>query len=116
MLVADAVGFLPKTVEVSISDSVVVPDLFMEFDPGQSLEGSVELVQGQPAVGVTLVLRHTNGMVRRVDSDEQGRYSIGGLLTGEHMLRVRIESAPMIDPIKVSIGRGVNRFDVQPER
>ena len=114
-LIVDHDVYLPASEEIVIDDSRVLTDIRIDLDAGERLTGTVTLTGGVEGAGVTVILRSLDGVVRRAQTDELGRYEITGLLKGRYSFLMRVSGISVAERQEVTIDEGENHFDFRAE-
>ena len=77
------------------------------------MSGKVSYEEGRAAAaGVTLIFTDQQGLNKLVRTDDRGRYSATGFMTGTYGVRVRAGNSN-IPPQTFNVSRGTNKFDYE---
>jgi hypothetical protein len=85
----------------------------VRLDPGETVTGKVSYQEGRETpAGVTLIFTDQQGLNKMVSTDERGRYSATGFMSGTYNVRARLGDSRTA-PQTFSVGRGANKFDYE---
>lgn len=92
-LVANAPGFAPARMNLSVEEGKTLSDVVVELETGVRLTGRVTGPNGAPLADATVVIQPSptgsfamTGTPRRTRTDANGEYSMDGLLAGEETI------------------------------
>ena len=106
-------AFLPYVSRVSIRESRGIRPETVRLDPGETVTGKVSYQEGRETpAGVTLIFTDQQGLNKMVSTDERGRYSATGFMSGTYNVRARLGDSRTA-PQTFSVGRGANKFDYE---
>ena len=106
-------AFLPYVSRVSIRESRGIRPETVRLDPGETVSGKVSYQEGRETpAGVTLIFTDQQGLNKMVNTDERGRYSATGFMSGTYSVRARLGDSRTA-PQTFSVGRGANKFDYE---
>lgn len=103
--------FLPSQEKVRVDDSRVIRELAIQLSPGEKLTGEVRLSDGNAAIGISVVLRSADGLVRRGETDGLGQYEVTGLLPGSYRVDFRERAREVAESQNIEIDSGINQFN-----
>ena len=93
-LVANAPGFAPARMNVSVEEGKALDDVVVELEAGVRLTGRVTGPNGAPLADATVGVQPSptgsfamTGSLRRTSTDANGEYSLDGLLAGEETIQ-----------------------------
>ena len=106
-------AFLPYVARVSVREDRGIRPETVRLDPGETVTGKVSYEEGRAAAaGVTLIFTDQQGLNKLVRTDDRGRYSATGFMTGTYGVRVRAGNSN-IPPQTFNVSRGANKFDYE---
>ncbi|MBK36192.1 MAG: hypothetical protein CME26_11780 [Gemmatimonadetes bacterium] len=106
-------AFLPYVSRVSVREDRGIRPETVRLDPGETVSGKVSYEEGRAAAaGVTLIFTDQQGLNKLVRTDDRGRYSATGFMTGTYGVRVRAGNSN-IPPQTFNVSRGTNKFDYE---
>ena len=106
-------AFLPYVSRVSIRESRGIRPETVRLDPGETVSGKVSYQEGRETpAGVTLIFTDQQGLNKMVSTDERGRYSATGFMSGTYNVRARLGDSRTA-PQTFSVSRGSNKFDYE---
>ena len=106
-------AFLPHVSRVSIRESRGIRPETVRLDPGETVTGKVSYQEGRETpAGVSLIFTDQQGLNKMVSTDERGRYSATGFMSGTYNVRARLGDSRTA-PQTFSVSRGSNKFDYE---
>jgi len=95
-LVANAAGFAPARLNLSVEEGKTLSDVVIELEQGVRLTGRVTGPNGTPLADAMVGIQPSptgsfamTGQMRRTTTDSSGEYTLDGLIAGEETIRVQ---------------------------
>ena len=108
-------AYVPYREEIELFENRGVFPAEVALDEGSTLRGRIRFGRRESAAGATVVLEAAGGYEKRATVNDQGRYSMSGLLPGTYSLRVVQDGQSLASGLSVSVKRGTTDFDHQVE-